>query len=220
MEKPEHTTNENNYVKLKTSYSVGSALNEMNSSVNSNAGSTLPKSKTELVSLGAASEVSTHFDSVNWYRADYTREQAEDELKEKSVGTYLVRTSAYANSKYVLSVMSQFNQIIHVVIDESHEKYFLKSQNQHRRIVNKDSNLLNESKRSRSPSVSDKLSSSTSTMSSSESDMRTLKRESIDKFETLTDLVVFYSKNMLQIGNKTWNVVLTKPAFLDKKKTV
>lgn len=173
-----------------------------------------------------------HLDSLNWFRAGYNREQAETELKDKPIGTYLVRSSAYANSKYVLSVMSQFNQIIHVVIDESHDKYFLKSQNQPRRINenNNNSNLVRAdddgSKRSRSPpkatdTMSDKFSNSSASLASSSDDAtaitRDLKLESIDKFDTLTDLVVFYSKNRLQIGNKTWNIVLSQPTFCGKQ---
>lgn len=163
---------------------------------------------------------------MNWFRADYKREEAENELKDKPIGTYLVRSSAYANSKYVLSVMSQFNQIIHVIIDESHDKYFLKSHNQPRRMATNDSNIMNEAKRSRSPSqadtMSDKFSNSSSSIASSSTDdtaMRNLKRDSIEKFDTLTDLVVYYSKNMLQIGNKTWNIVLSNPAFYGKQLT-
>lgn len=173
-----------------------------------------------------------HFDSLNWFRADFTREQSEQELKDKEIGTYLVRTSAFASSKYVLSVVSQRNQVIHVVIDESHNKYFLKSQNQ-RRLAPHDSNgtdgsqsppLANNIPVTSSTSGMDwkslednslLLSNSSSSVGSANSENLNLKRERVNKFDTLTDLIVFYSKNMLQIGNKTWNIVLETPAFYE-----
>ncbi len=158
-----------------------------------------------------------HYDSLNWYRADFTRELAEETLKNKPVGTYLVRKSNYASSKYVLSVVSQVDQIVHIVIDEMQNKYFLKSQNNHRRLLNEEDGQPGGVVKSISSDNCSCLSNSSSSMGSSSDDTINLKREmNVNKFDTLIDLVVFYSRNMLQIGNKTWNIILQTPAFCNK----
>ncbi len=151
-----------------------------------------------------------HYDSVNWYRADFTRELAEETLKNKPVGTYLVRTSNYASSKYVLSVVSQLNQTVHILIDEVQNKLFLKSQNNQRKL------LKGEEKSASSDNCSVLTSSSTSMSSSSDYTLNLKREMNVNKFDTLIDLVVFYSRNMLNIGNKTWNIILQTPAFSDK----
>merc|ERR1719468_73762 len=74
-----------------------------------------------------------HSDSLNWFRTDLTREQAEKSLFSEPTGTYLVGKSSYVD-KYVLSVVCQSNQAIHIVIDETNGKYSLKSFNQQRRL--------------------------------------------------------------------------------------
>ena len=170
-------------------------------------------------------------DSLNWFRTDLTREQAEIELEKKPEGTYLVRSSVHAGSKYVLSVVAP-QQIVHIVIDESQGKYFIKSNYQQRRRLAKNDASVESSSRSRSPSHhklmsassltnTSNVSSSTSSNNSLNDDMTQLNNNNKDslatsKFATLTDLIVYYSKNVLQINNKSWNVVLNLPAFLDQ----
>ena len=162
-----------------------------------------------------------HLDSLNWFRADLTRDQTEEELKNKPSGTYLVRRSSYASNKYVLSVVANLNQIIHIVIDESQNKYCLKPQNKQRRLefkarsdTNRSVSPMNESKSLSDCALSGNLSNSSSSITSSQDDLRNLKRDQINKFDTLTDLIVFYSTNTLPV-DKNLNIVLQTPAFCD-----
>ena len=173
-------------------------------------------------------------DSLNWFRTDLTREQAEIELENKPEGTYLVRSSVHAGSKYVLSVVAP-QQTVHIVIDENQGKYFIKSNYQQRRRLAKNDASVESGSRSRSPSHHKLMSASSltntsnvssSTISSSSNnslndDITQFNNNNKDsfaanKFATLTDLIVYYSKNILQINHKSWNVVLKLPAFLNQ----
>lgn len=120
----------------------------------------------------------------------------------------------------MLSVVSESNQPIHIVIDESNGKYFL-SYNQQRRqrpINTSQSPPPHSDQISKSTSGYSLNESSSSLTNSSKSSLSSdelrnyAKRE--NKFDTLTDLVVFYSENRIQIANKMGNDILRTPAFI------
>jgi hypothetical protein len=222
------TNTDNNRV-IKTCVSMGdlnNVLNNNNSSLNNLVESLDTTTTTTAITNDSIIYSKTEdlsslpyiMDSINWFRADFTREKAEEILKDKSNGTFLVRSSMYPGSKYVLSVVNE-NQPIHILIDELHNKYFLKSNNQ-RRIHNTLSQPMNLLQgmvsRSRSPSTSSVSGKRVGSMIKSASNSSSLsndENEKDSKFETLTDLIIFYSKNELKVKNQSWNMILSYPAF-------
>lgn len=199
------------YSRIKPSVSMGD-LNSIKESNILNQPDDLTNNTTYFVLENKNEETYSYMDSLNWFRADFTRDKAEEVLKDRPNGTFLVRSSQFPGSKYVLSLM--FNQIIHILIDEFQNKYFLKSNNQRRMkyTLSNSSISSGSSTRSRSPSSSDQiLTSKSSTNSLSLANDENL--NSIMKFDTLTDLIIYYSKNELRIGTQSWNTVLSWPAF-------
>ncbi|CAF0924191.1 unnamed protein product [Brachionus calyciflorus] len=140
-------------------------------------------------------EVDPHSNSLNWFIPDCSREKAIEILSSKSNGTYLVRTNTKPNSKYILSLVSQ-GEIKHILIDENQSGCFLKSSYIKRRL------LLNPS---RENSDQDPLTSSTSSLNTSLDDSKNddIKHydDTLPKFNTLTELIVFYSQNTIKLGN-------------------
>ena len=162
-----------------------------------------------------------YMDSLNWFRADFSREKAVETLQGQQNATFLVRSSMYPGSKYVLSLVID-NQVVHILIDEFNNKYFLKS-NEQRRLKNTISQqqISHANARSRSPSCTSERPSSTPMKSSSSSNSFSDENQTKDlltttttpRFSTLSDLIIFYSKNELSVANQSWNTALRYPAF-------
>jgi len=155
-----------------------------------------------------------YMDSLNWFRADFSREKAVETLQGQRDATFLVRSSMYPGSKYVLSLVID-DQVVHILIDEFNDKYFLKPNDQ-RRLKNTISQqqIAQTNTRSRSPScTSERNIMKSSSSSNSFSDENHSKDFQTPRFDTLSDLIIFYSKNELSVANQSWNTVLKYPAF-------
>lgn len=179
-------------------------------------------------------EYSEHQNSLNWYVPDFTREQAIETLKSKPNGTYLVRPNSKPNSKYILSLVAS-EEIKHILIDENQSGCFIKSNFNQRRLP---ANLNMEHDidlSSRSPSVSSFCSTEKAlSQSMSSSSLKSLgssgsiahtndesnnstcsKSQEIIKFKSLTDLIIYYSKNQIKTNNIVLDTVLMYPAYFN-----
>ncbi|RNA43297.1 phosphatidylinositol 3-kinase regulatory subunit alpha [Brachionus plicatilis] len=147
--------------------------------------------------------VDIHANSLNWFIADCTRERAIEFLKSKPNGTYLVRPNSKPNSKYILSMVCN-GEIRHILIEENNSGCFLKSSYIKRRMA------LNSAR-----DEQDYLNSSALSLNSSFDDTKNSDSGSEEeiKFKTLTELIVFYSKNLIKLGNLVLDDKLSLPAF-------
>jgi hypothetical protein len=175
-----------------------------------------------------------HSNSLNWYSAECDRNKAIEILESKKDGTYLVRLSMQPSFKYVLSVVVQ-NSIKHLPIEENQSGCFLKS-SQKRLAHRIGATSSNNNSRSTSPSnsstnstdnllkTSESMSSiySINSMSGAKSDDSILNKsnassqESILKFKTLAELIVYYSENNLKADNIYLETKLVNPAFFER----
>lgn len=153
--------------------------------------------------------IDMHENSINWFIADCTREQAMEFLQSKPNGTYLVRPNTKPNSKYILSMICS-GIIKHILIEENSSGCFLKSSYFKRRMV------FNSTPRDEH----DYLNSSETNLDNSFDEITkgdSLRSEEEIKFKTLTELIVFYSKNPIKLGNLILDNKLMFPAFFSYK---
>ena len=173
--------------------------------------------------------ISIHANSLNWYSADCEREKAVEILGSRENGTYLVRLSTNPAFKYVLSVVIQ-NSVKHLLIEENQTGCFLKSTQ--KRLQRRLDYASNNNSRSGSPMHSVDFSSTENIIKSSASctsvssinSMNTTQSDdsivskcadnTVVKFKTLKELVVFYSENALKLDNISLDAKLVHPAFL------
>ena len=179
---------------------------------------------------------SLYLNSLNWYKADCTREEANEILNSKQNGTFLVRPSTHPSSKYVISLIYQ-DQIKHILVDENQNGCFLKSALLHRRLPPhptqnqsqdqlSSQNSLTKSSSSSSLNSTDKQMNSSTSVSSLSSvtnestniDDQSNKMDSTIKyFKTLTELVVFYSSNQIKTAAfSLTDAKLTHPALSER----
>ena len=170
-----------------------------------------------------------HLNSLNWYMAECSREQANNLLDSKPDGTYLVRPSSNLSSKYVLS-LTYMGDIKHLLIEEDKDGCYLKSTAaQKQRLMTMPA--INEPHLiSMSPSLSSIRSTNellhqhqqhqdTTSNSSSASMYSNLDDSLIEylHFKTLTELVAHYTHNSLKSCNPTIDTCLIYPAFYQQK---
>ena len=169
-----------------------------------------------------------HSNSLNWYKAECSREKAIELLSSKENGTYLVRSSSKTGFKYVLSLVTQ-NLIKHLPIEENQSGCFLKSMQKRLPINQPNLSSSSNNSRSNSPislnsnsSLIQNSASSTSInkldiIGTTKSDDSIIKsassQESILKFRTLTELIVFYSENDIKAENIYLETKLIYPIF-------
>ena len=174
--------------------------------------------------------------SLNWFKPDLNRAQAEEILKSRPDGTYLVRNGSNGNSKYVISVVAR-EQIVHMMIDEMNRKYYLKLNTETKRSKIKGNSLLSPSFiRSRSSShssnsslteaIAKPLLSSISSIDSNVSRSSSIPGQ-VDStsnlttekvmFNTLTEVIVYYSNYTLRPSNSSTEIRLIYPAFYENK---
>lgn len=182
-------------------------------------------------------EANPHGNSLNWYLADCDRERACTLLSGRKDGTYLIRPNLkQANPKYALSFVYQ-QQIKHILIEEDNSGCFLTSSNQQqpKRLASlgnvageKDAKTELHRIRSSSntystisnliltraiPKLNDNLDSDYFTLNQEDK----LPNESThSKFKTLTELVCYYSKNPIVIGNINLNLILLYPVNINR----
>lgn len=171
---------------------------------------------------------SLHSNSLNWYSAECDRNKAIVILESQVNGTYLVRLSSQPSFKYVLSVKVQ-DSIKHLPIEENQTGCFIKSLQKRRAQRIGVVSSSNNNSRSTSPTTSstnsnenllkssESMFSISSLMSNDETNLNTSNessQESILKFKTLTELIVFYSENNLKADSIYLETKLVNPAFL------
>ena len=144
-----------------------------------------------------------HANSVNWFKAEFTREQAIEALNGRPSGTYLVRPNAKPISKYILSLAWQ-DQVKHILIEEDLAGCNVKFVNSGVARARENSSMLQETLSASSASLNS-VSSIGSTI---------LMNENTPKFKTLSELVFFYAQNRIKDENGELDAVLVQPAFL------
>ena len=161
-------------------------------------------------------EDSIHGNSLNWFIGDCAREKSIDILSSKPDGAYLVRPSSNPNSKYVLSLVYQ-GAVRHLLIDENQSGCFLKAsldQRKHKLAKDKEKSDSSENLMKGSASMSSIYSSDILNCSFNEDGLKGELKEL--KFKTLTELIVYFSKNNVQTKNLCLNVMLLHPAFAEE----
>jgi hypothetical protein len=164
---------------------------------------------------------SAHENSLNWFRADFSRDDAIAALSGRADGTYLLRPNSKPISNYVLSIVYQ-GQVKHILIEEDNTGCYIKTlggAGQQKQVDESQS-------KSQFLSVDSKdrtLSRSSSSLSSLSSTGSTLQIGELDsaannplKFKTLTELVAHYSTNRIKDSNIDLDIILVCPAFSEK----
>lgn len=183
-------------------------------------------------------ETNPHGNSLNWYLADCDRERACELLSGRKDGTYLIRPNLkQANPKYALSFVYQ-QQVKHIQIEEDSSGCFLTTSNQQQpkrlaslgNVAAGEKDAKTELHRIRSssntysaisnlilaraiPKLNDNIESDYFTLNQEDK----LPNESTHlKFKTLTELVCYYNKNPIVIGNININLILLYPVNINR----
>lgn len=183
-------------------------LNKANLTLSPQLSTTSSISPTQSTSSVNPTKQSVHENSINWYSANSTRADAEKILKNSQNGTYLVRASRH---KYINKASMSTN--------ESEPNHNI-------------STLLGRTPSSDAPSTPSTTNTSKYVLSLMHKNevihclieedeqgcyikLNNENKSNIRRFTTLTNLIVYYSKNSLKNYNPSLDTCLLYPAFLN-----